>query len=132
MFQNVTLTSHSTRFQNFLNFPLGGFHQNMFFENLFFRILTIYFFQNFKFTVVAHDEIKKPQVSGKQATVEKMHRNLGLTCSSSAYMGYFWPCSVQSHIGIFRCTFDFFSKYDLQNTSTLMILLQPTFCRCSL
>ncbi len=50
------------------NFPSNGPHKTTFgiFENVSFPFLTIFFFSdNFKFTIVAYGEIKKPQLSGK-------------------------------------------------------------------
>ncbi len=42
------------------------------FDTLSFRFLTIFFFENFKFTmIVAHVEVKKPQLSGKRAIIEQ-------------------------------------------------------------
>ncbi len=56
-----------------LNFPPNGPPNTMFgsFDILSFRFLAIFFFKNFKFTIVAYGKIKKPPLSGKRAIVEQ-------------------------------------------------------------
>ncbi len=34
---------------------------------------------------------------------------------SSTYMGYFWPCSIQGHDEVIRCTFNFWAKFGLND-----------------
>ncbi len=86
-----------------LNFLFNGPHKNTFgiFEISSFRFLTIFFFENFKFTIVPLMEKLKTSIIWSEIW------DPPLTGSISAYMGYLWPCGIQGHLGVIRCTFDF-------------------------
>ncbi len=60
-------------------------------------------------------------MSGKRAIILKRKElHLGLAGSSSTYMGYLWPCRVQGHFGVIRCTCEFSEN----NISETILLLQ--------
>ena len=92
-----------------LNFPPNGPHKTMFgiWEILSFRFLMGFFFENFKFTIVAYGEIKHLSYLENEWLWRKTKWNVGLAGSSSTYMGYLCPCSVQGHFEVIRCTCDF-------------------------
>ncbi len=52
------------------------------------------------------------------------------------YKGYVWPCRVQSHLGATWCSCGFpelpYDGFQNSDTSTIIILVQPIFYRCSL
>ncbi len=99
----LLLQTTTKGFQTCPEFTSQWSSQNNFanFRNLRFRLLMIFFPQNFKFTVVGYDEIQNFHYVEKERSWSEMDANLGLVKSYCTYMGYLWPCSVQGHLGSF-------------------------------
>ncbi len=83
-----------------------------------FWIKTYDFFpKNFKFTIVPYGETKNLNYLENELSWSETEWNLGLGGSSSTYMGYLWPCSVQGNFRAILCT------CNLKNTISKTLLL---------